>query len=138
MSEPNDWNKKIIEEFHANDGKVGGVFAGFSILLLTTTGAKSGRQYITPLAYLPHEDRVIIFAANGGAPTHPDWYHNLKAHPQVEVELGTEKFAATAIIITGEERDRLCAGQSALARVVVEYQAKTERLIPVIELKRLS
>ncbi|MBV9392670.1 MAG: nitroreductase family deazaflavin-dependent oxidoreductase, partial [Verrucomicrobia bacterium] len=90
MTDRNDWNRKIIEEFHANGGKVGGPFEGANLLLLTTTGAKSGQRHTTPLVYLSDRDRMIIFASKAGAPTNPDWYHNLLAHPQATVEVGTE------------------------------------------------
>ena len=132
----NDWNSKIIEEFHANGGKVGGPFEGAPLLLLTTTGAKSGQRRTTPLVYMPDGDRMIIFASKAGAPTNPDWYHNLVAHPQVTVEVGTETFEAQAIVITGEERDRLYAQQAARNPGFAEYETKTTRLIPVIALER--
>ncbi len=132
----NDWNRQIIEEFHANEGKVGGPFKGASLLLLTTTGAKSGQQRISPLAYLPDGERVFIFASKGGAPTNPDWYHNLVAHPQVTVEIGTEQFAATAVVIQSEERDQLYARQVQRMPGFGDYEKKTNRKIPVIELVR--
>ena len=131
-----DWNKHVIDEFHANGGKVGGPFEGAPILLLTTTGAKSGKKYTTPLMYLPDGDRMLIFASKGGAPTNPDWYHNLVAHPDATVEVGTEKFDVTATVITGEERDRLYAEQSRRYPPFAEYQEKTTRRIPVVALKR--
>ncbi len=136
MAEPNDWNRKIIEEFHANKGKVGGPFEGAPLLLLTTTGAKSGQQRTTPLVYMPDGDRMIIFASKAGAPTNPDWYHNLVAHPQVTVEVGTETLNVTAVVITGEERDRLYAKQAAINPGFAEYETKTTRKIPVIALER--
>jgi deazaflavin-dependent oxidoreductase (nitroreductase family) len=132
----NDWNNKIIEEFHANGGKVGGPFERSTLLLLTTTGAKSGKQRTTPLAYLPDGDRYIIFASKAGQPMNPDWYHNLVAHPTVTIEVGTETFEARAMEITGEERDRLYAKQVERAPAFGEYQTKTTRLIPVIALER--
>jgi|SRR5450631_2206106 len=132
----NDWNSKIIEEFHANGGKVGGPFEGASLLLLTTTGAKSGQRRTTPLVYLPDGDRMIIFASKAGAPTNPDWYHNLVAHPQVTIEVGTETFEAASVVITGEERDRLYAQQAARNPGFAEYEKKTTRQIPVIALER--
>ena len=136
MAEPNDWNRKIIEEFHANKGKVGGPFEGAPLLLLTTTGAKSGQQRTTPLVYMPDGDRMLIFASKAGAPTNPDWYHNLVAHPQVTVEVGTETLNVTAVVITGEERDRLYAKQAAINPGFAEYETKTTRKIPVIALER--
>jgi deazaflavin-dependent oxidoreductase (nitroreductase family) len=132
----NDWNSKLIEEFHANGGKVGGPFEGAPLLLLTTTGAKSGQRRTTPLVYMPDGDRMIIFATKAGAPTNPDWYHNLVAHPQVTVEVGTETFEAVSVVITGEERNRLYAQQAAKNPGFAEYETKTTRLIPVIALKR--
>lgn len=136
MAEMNDWNRKIIEEFHANGGKVGGPFEGAPLLLLTTTGAKSGERRTTPLVYMPEGDHMVIFASKAGAPTNPDWYHNLIAHPQVTVEAGTETFNAVAVVITGEERDRLYAQQAARNPGFAEYQTKTTRKIPVIALER--
>lgn len=132
----NDWNSKIIEEFRANGGKVGGPFAGGTLLLLTTTGAKSGKQRVTPLAYLPSGERYVIFASKAGAPTNPDWYHNLVAHPQVTLEVGTEQFDATAVEVTGEERDQLYARMVERAPGFADYQQKTTRKIPVIALER--
>jgi deazaflavin-dependent oxidoreductase (nitroreductase family) len=136
VTDMNDWNSKIIEEFHANGGKVGGPFEGTPLLLLTTTGAKSGQRRTTPLVYMPDGDRMIIFASKAGAPTNPDWYHNLVAHPQVTVEVGTETFEAASVVITGEERDRLYAQQAATNPGFAEYETKTTRQIPVIALKR--
>jgi deazaflavin-dependent oxidoreductase (nitroreductase family) len=132
----NDWNSKIIEEFRANGGKVGGPFAGGTLLLLTTTGAKSGKQRVNPLAYLPDGDRYVIFASKAGAPTNPDWYHNLVAHPQVKLEVGTEKFEATATEVTGEERDQLYARVVERMPGFGDYEKKTTRKIPVIALER--
>lgn len=106
------------------------------MLLLTTTGAKSGRRHTTPLVYLPDGERFVIIASKGGAPNHPDWYHNLLAQPEVAVEVGTESFPATATVVTGEERDRLYATQASLRPAFAEYQAKTERRIPVVALHR--
>jgi deazaflavin-dependent oxidoreductase (nitroreductase family) len=132
----NDWNNKIIAEFRANSGKVGGPFAGSTLLLLTTIGAKSGQRRISPLAYLPDGDRFIIFASKAGMPTNPDWYYNLVAHPEVTIEVGTETMDVTATVITGEERDRLYARQVERSPGFGEYQAKTTRQIPVIALER--
>ena len=132
----NDWNRQIIEEFHSNEGKVGGPFKGDTLLLLTTIGAKSGQQRVSPLAYLPDGERVFIFASKGGAPTNPDWYHNLVVHPQVTVEIGTEQFAATAVVIQSEERDQLYARQVQRMPGFGDYEKKTDRKIPVVELVR--
>lgn len=132
----NDWNTKIIEEFHANGGKVGGPFEGATLLLLTTTGAKSGKRRTTPLVYMPDGDRYIIFASKAGQPTNPDWYHNLVAHPDVTIEVGTRTIDVIAKVITGAERDRLFAEQVKRAPGFGEYQAKTTRTIPVIALEQ--
>ncbi len=136
MPDPNDWNTKIINEFHANGGKVGGNFQGAHMILLTTTGAKSGQSRTNPLVYLPEDNRVFIFASKAGAPTNPDWYHNLIAHPQVIAEIGTEKFEATAKVITGPERVRIYAKQASIMPGFADYEKSTSRLIPVVELER--
>ncbi len=133
-----DWNTKIIEEFRANAGNVGGQFAGAPVLLLTTTGAKTGRRHTTPTMYLPDSERLMVFASKGGAPTNPDWYHNLVAHPRVTVEVGAETYDAEAVVLTGEERDQLYARQAQLYPGFAEYQAKTKRTIPVIALQRAT
>jgi deazaflavin-dependent oxidoreductase (nitroreductase family) len=138
VSDVNEWNRGIIEEFRANQGKVGGMFEGRSMVLLTTKGAKSGAARVNPLVYLPEGDRMVIFASKGGAPTNPDWFHNIKADPNVTVEVGTDKFAAKATIVEGAERDRLYAIQAARIPQFAEYQAKTDRLIPVVALQRAS
>ncbi len=132
----NAWNRQIMEEFHAQGGKVGGPFEGVPLLLLTTTGARSGKRRTSPVGYMPDGDRLIIFATRGGLPTNPDWYYNLVAHPEVTVEVGTETFDVTAVVLTGEERDQLYARQVGHAPVFAEYQAKTTRKIPVIALHR--
>ena len=132
----NDYNRRLIEEFRANGGKVGGMWEGTPLLLLTTRGAKSGQRRTTPLAYMPEGDRLIVFASSGGAPTHPDWYHNLGAHPQVTVEVGTETFDAIAVVAEDEERDRLWTKGVALYPDLAEHQAKTTRQFPVIALSR--
>ncbi|MBO0792482.1 MAG: nitroreductase family deazaflavin-dependent oxidoreductase, partial [Ktedonobacteraceae bacterium] len=123
------WNIRIMEEFRTRGGKVGGPFEGVPLLLLTTTGARSGKRRTTPLGYLPDGDRLIIFATNGGGPAHPDWYSNLRAQPEGTVEVGTETFDVTATILTGEERDQLFTRQMQQAPVFAEYQAKTTRII---------
>jgi deazaflavin-dependent oxidoreductase (nitroreductase family) len=132
----NNFNDRIIEEFRANKGVVGGPFAGAPMLLLATTGAKSGAARTNPLVYLPDGDRFIIFASKGGAPNHPAWYHNLVAHPETTIEVGTETIPVTATIVTGEERDRLYAAQAALRPAFADYEAKTTRRIPVVALHR--
>lgn len=138
MAEPNrnDWNQQIIEEFRTHGGKVGGPFEGVTLLLLTTTGAKSGQKRINPLIYLLDGERLFIFAAKGGSPTNPDWYHNLVAHPQVTVELGTEQFEATAVLLEGEERDQIYAKETQVYPGAADYEKKTTRKIPVVELVR--
>ena len=136
MTTLNDFNQRIIAEFRANGGKVGGPFAGAPMLLLTTRGAKSGQRRTTPLVYLPDGDRFIIFASKGGAPTHPAWYHNLVTYPEATVEVGTETIPVTAAVVTGEERDRLYATQAGLRPAFAEYEAKTTRRIPVVALHR--
>lgn len=136
MTSPNDWNKSIIEEFRANAGKVGGRFQGAPMVLLTTTGAKSGKRLTTPLVSLPDGDRLLVFASKGGAPKHPAWYHNLVANPGVTVEYGTETFEAQAEVIKGDEHDRLYARQVAAFPGFGDYQKNTTRVIPVVALNR--
>ena len=136
MADRNDWNRQTIEAFRANGGKVGGVWEGRPLLLLTTTGAKSGQRRTTPVMYLPDGDRLLVFATKAGAPTNPAWYHNLLAHPEVTVEVGTETYEATATSLTGEERDRLYAKQASLYPQFGEYQSRATRTIPVIALER--
>ncbi len=133
---PNDFNKKIIEEFRANGGKVGAPFEGAPMVLLTTIGAKSGNQTTTPLVYKQDGERIVIFASAAGAPKHPAWYHNLVANPQVIIEVGNERTGATAEEITGPERDRIYAEQATIMPGFAEYQAKTTRVIPVVALNR--
>jgi deazaflavin-dependent oxidoreductase (nitroreductase family) len=137
MTSPNDFNQSLIEEFRANDGKVTGVFAGRPLLLLTTTGAKSGRPRVSPLVYTTDGDRIVTIASKGGAPTNPDWYHNLVANPTVTVELPGETFQARATVIEGAERERLYDAQAALMPGFAEYQQKTTRQIPVVVLERI-
>jgi deazaflavin-dependent oxidoreductase (nitroreductase family) len=136
MADRQDWNRSTIEAFRANEGKVGGMWEGKPLLLLTTTGAKSGQRRTNPMMYLRDGDRLLVFASKGGAPTNPDWYHNLLAHPQVTVEVGTEVYEAAAIILSGEERDRLYARHAQLFPQFAGYQARTTRKIPVIALER--
>ena len=136
MADKNDWNSQMIEQFRANEGKVGGMWEGRPLLLLTTTGAKSGQRHTTPTMYLRDGDRLLIFASKRGAPTHPDWYHNLLAHPQVTVEVGTETFDAIAVVTEDAERDRLWTKGVALYPFLAVHQAKTTRQVPVIALSR--
>jgi deazaflavin-dependent oxidoreductase (nitroreductase family) len=138
MPDMNDWNRKTIEEFRANKGKVGGMWEGRPLLLLTTTGAKSGQHRTNPMMYFREGDHLYVFASKGGAPSHPHWYHNLLAHPNVTVELGDEKFNAIARPMTGEARDEIYARWATLFPQFREYQDKTNRKIPVIELERVK
>ena len=137
MSEYENWNQKIIDEFRANGGEVGGQFAGAPLLLLTTTGAKSGQKHTTPVMYLADGDRLVVFASKAGAPTDPDWYRNLLAHPRATVEVGPETFEVDAESAGREERDRLYAIQSERYPGFAEYQEKTTRVIPVVLLRRV-
>jgi deazaflavin-dependent oxidoreductase (nitroreductase family) len=131
------WNDDIIDEFRANAGKVGNMFEGQLMVLLTTIGAKSGEPRVSPLVATRDGDRLVVVASYGGAPKHPAWYHNLVANPRVTVEVGTEKFEATATVVTDRaERDRLYAGQVATWPGFAEYEEKTDRLIPVVVLER--
>jgi deazaflavin-dependent oxidoreductase (nitroreductase family) len=130
----NDFNARIIDQFRANGGEVGEPFQNTRLLLLHHTGAKSGIERISPLAYLRDGDRYVIFASKGGAPTNPDWYHNLKAHPDVTIEVGTDTLHAVAAEATGDERDRLFAAQAGRSPAFGDYQRKTVRRIPVIVL----
>ena len=132
----NDFNRQLIEEFRANEGKVGGMFAGSPMLLLTTTGAKSGEPRVAPLVYSTDNGRMVIIASKGGAPTNPDWFHNLRANPEVTVEVGTESFPARATIPEGAERQRLFDQMAALMPGFAEYQRNTTRKLPVIVLER--
>ncbi len=131
------WNTKVIDEFRANHGKVGGAFEGKPLLLLTTTGAKSGATRVNPLMYRAEGDRFAIFASKGGAPSHPDWFHNVKANPKVTLEVGDETFEAVATEVTGHERDEIYARQAAEYPQFAEYQADNPRLIPVVVLERV-
>ena len=130
-------NSPIIEEFRANGGKVGGPFASRTILLLETIGAKSHQVRISPLRYVEEGDVFVVVATKGGAPTNPDWYHNLIAHSEVWLEMGTERFKAQAIIPEREERDRLFAKFAQQEPGVIEYQKNTTRILPVVILKRI-
>jgi deazaflavin-dependent oxidoreductase (nitroreductase family) len=132
----NERNQAIIDEYRANAGKVGGPFAGATLLLLHTLGAKSGQPRVNPVAYVRDGDRLVIIASKGGAPTNPDWYINLVAHPLVTVEVGTEQFQVRATIATEPERTRLYNQMVAMMPGFAEYRRKTTRIIPVIILTR--
>ena len=131
---PQDLNARIIEEFRANQGRVGGPFEGATLLLLHHVGAKSGKDRINPLVYNRDGDRYVVFASKAGAPTNPDWYHNLKANPDVTIDVGTDTLEVVANEATGEERDRLFSAQAERSPQFAEYQRKTDRVIPVIVL----
>ena len=136
MGEYDDMNKKVIAEFRANAGKVGGYFAGAPLILVNSVGAKTGAALTTPLVYLPDGDTWVIFASYGGAPKSPAWYHNLKANPDTTIEVGAEIIEAHATEVTGAERDALYATQASRFDNFNEYQAKTTRKIPVVRLTR--
>ena len=130
----NDWNAKTIAEFRSNHGKVGGDFEGAPLLLLHHVGARSGKPRINPMMYLKDGDRYLVFASKAGADTNPDWYHNLKTHPNVQIEVGDDVIDVHANEITGAERDRLYARQASLYSGFADYQRQTKRIIPVIAL----
>jgi deazaflavin-dependent oxidoreductase (nitroreductase family) len=137
VTAPNDFNTKVIEEFRANEGKVGGMFEGANMVLITTTGAKSGQPRTNPLMYLPDGDRIVIFGSNGGADSHPAWFHNVKANPDIAVEVGTDKYDATAQQVEDRtDRDALYARIVAIAPGFGEYEKNTDRLIPVVAVNR--
>lgn len=131
---PADFNARIIDEFHANGGRVSGMFENTPLLLLHHTGAKSGKRRINPLAYQRDQGHYVIFASKAGAPTNPDWYHNLRAHPEVTIEVGTDTINVLAIEAVGEERERLFRAQAERSPQFAEYQNNTDRTIPVIVL----
>ncbi len=131
------FNQQVIEDFRANNGAVGGFFTGKPVLILHTTGAKTGKKRLNPLVYATHEDRYVIVASKGGAPTHPDWFFNVRANPDVTLEVGTERFPAKATIIEdGPVRDELYAELVAIMGQFAEYETKTDRRIPVVVLER--
>ena len=131
---PPDFNEQVIEEFRANQGRVGGMFDGMTLLLLHDQGAKSGKAHIHPLAYHSDDGRYVIFASKGGAPTNPAWYHNLEAHPDTTIEVGTQTLPVRASEATDGERDRLFNAQAERLPQFAEYAEKTSRTIPVIVL----
>ncbi len=141
MSDALDWNANIIAEFRANDGRVGGNFAGAPMVLVHHSGRRSGREYVNPVMYLSHEaepDIIYVFASKGGAPTNPDWYDNLTAAGDGSVEVGTETYRVTVRELTGPERDRVYADQARRYPGFAEYARQTAgvRTIPVLELRR--
>jgi deazaflavin-dependent oxidoreductase (nitroreductase family) len=131
-----DWNDKVIAEFRANQGRVGGQFEGAPLLLLHSTGAKSGQERVNPMMYQAVGDGFAVFASKAGADTNPDWYHNLKAHPEARIEVGTETIDVTARILDADEREPIWKEQKARYPGFAEYEAKTDRVIPVILLER--
>ncbi|MER5779783.1 nitroreductase/quinone reductase family protein [Streptomyces sp. NPDC002039] len=133
---PTPFNRSVIEEFRAHHGKVGGPFEGADLLLLTTTGARTGTERTTPLGYVRHDDALLLVASDLGGPRHPDWYHNLLAHPVVRVELGTEGFEALAVPAEEPRRAELFAYVESRSPGYADYQARTTRILPVVELRR--
>ncbi|MFT4040709.1 MAG: nitroreductase family deazaflavin-dependent oxidoreductase [Thermomicrobiales bacterium] len=129
-------NTHVIDEFRSNGGKVGGLFEGAPLLLVTTTGAKSGQKRVFPLVYTMDGDRYVIIASKGGAPTNPDWYHNIAAHPEVTIEVGTESFPGRAEIAAEPERTRIFDAHAEQQPQFHNYQRKTDRVIPVITITR--
>jgi deazaflavin-dependent oxidoreductase (nitroreductase family) len=138
MSELNDFNQQVISEFRAHQGKVGGQLANMPVLLLTMTGAKSGRALTRPLVYTTDGDRLVVIASFAGAPHNPPWYHNLVANPEATVELGSDRFGVRAAVTVGEERQRLFNRQAEQMPIFAEYQQKTTRQIPVLVLTRID
>jgi deazaflavin-dependent oxidoreductase (nitroreductase family) len=141
MSDPLDWNASTIGEFRANEGRVGGVFEGAPLVLVHHRGRNSGREYVTPMMYIPHdveEDVIYVFATKGGAPSNPDWYYNLTASGDGSVERGTQTYRVTVRELTGAERDRVYAEQARRHPGFAEYEHQTAgvRTIPVLELTR--
>ncbi|MFE7318970.1 nitroreductase/quinone reductase family protein [Streptomyces sp. NPDC057555] len=131
---PHDFNQQVIDEFRANDGRVGGPFEGGRLILLTTTGARSGAPHTTPLGYLPDGERIFVIASAGGAPRHPAWFHNLLADPHVTVENGTFTYRARAEVLTGADREGVFARAVEADPGWAAYQAKTSRILPVVAL----
>ncbi|MGD0289244.1 MAG: nitroreductase family deazaflavin-dependent oxidoreductase [Candidatus Binataceae bacterium] len=138
MPDMKEFNQRVITDFRTNGGKVGGQMENIPLLLVTMTGAKSGRSITLPLAYSKDGNRIVVIASYAGALHNPSWYHNLVAHPLVTVELGGEKYQARATVTAGAERDRLYKQQADLLPIFNEYQKKTTRRIPVIVLERVS
>lgn len=139
VSDMNDWNAKIIEEFRANEGRVGGPFEGADMILVHHIGAKSGTERVSPLVHFPQgEGRTVIVASKAGAPTNPDWYHNVKANPRFAVEVGTETYPVEATEIVGDERAVVWEAIKAKSPGFAEYERKTDRTIPLIVLSRLD
>ena len=138
MTDPQDWNARLIAEFRANQGMVGGQFEGAPLLLLTTTGRRSGARRTSPMMYLADGGRWLVFASKAGADTHPAWFLNLEAEPRVSIEVGTETVEAVATPLQGAERERFFAEQARRYPGFAEYQQKTDRVIPVVALERVG
>ena len=136
MTDQHEYNRQLIEQFRANRGTIDGPFAGRPLLLLTTTGARSGQPRTAPMMYVPDGDRLLVIASNLGASQHPGWYHNLMAHPGVTVEVGAETFEAAAVVTEGAEYQQLWARIVEQYPFFTEHQAKTTRQIPVVALER--
>jgi deazaflavin-dependent oxidoreductase (nitroreductase family) len=130
-------NKRIVEEFRSNAGRVEGYFSGAPMLLIHHVGVRTGKERINPLVYLQDDDDMVIAATKGGAPKDPDWYHNLKAHPRTLVEVGTETFSVEAVEVTGDERDELYRRLAQMRPAFAEYETKTDRVIPMFRLTRV-
>jgi deazaflavin-dependent oxidoreductase (nitroreductase family) len=130
-----DYNATIIAEFRDNDGKVGGPYAGATLLLLHSTGARTGNEYVNPLVYLADDGRYLVFASKGGADTNPAWYHNLRTNPDTTIEVGTETIAVRAVELHGDERDHFYARQAEIHPGFGDYQRGTSRVIPVVALE---
>lgn len=135
---PVNWNQRIIDEFRANEGKVGGPFEGVDLLLLTFSGARTGTVRTTPVWYMEDGDRLVVFATNAGSAKNPAWYYNVLAKPQVTVEIGTRRYETEIQSISGSERDQLFERAQELAPVFTEYQAKVARTIPAVAIARES
>ncbi len=131
-----DWNAEIIEEFRANEGRVGGMFEGAPLLLLHTVGRKTGQARVNPLMHRPVEGGFAVFASKAGAPTHPDWFHNLLANPETMVEVGTSEVPVVARVAAGEERERIWERHKSAYPQFAEYERNTDRVIPVVVLER--
>ncbi len=138
MSQMNDFNQRIIDEFRANQGKVSGQFAGAPLLLLTTIGAKTGRALTKPLVYTTDGGRIVLIASFAGNPKNPAWFNNLVANPVVTIELGAERFQARTTVVTGADRQRLYDNQAKVLPVFADYQKKTTRQIPVVVVERID
>ncbi|MEU5552200.1 MULTISPECIES: nitroreductase family deazaflavin-dependent oxidoreductase [unclassified Micromonospora] len=130
-----DWNEKVIAEFRANGGQVGGQFEGAPLLLLHTVGARSGQTRVSPMMYQQLDGGYAVFASKAGAPTNPDWYHNLVAHPQIRAEIGTDTVELVARVAEGDERERIWSAQKAAYPGFADYERKTTRQIPVVVLE---